>query len=342
MREKFSILGEYPTCPTCGSRAGTRPAFKPCEDCGGRGQVEETYYEICPNCHGDYANYSTEACTECNGTGSLVCGKCDGEKTVKCTSCDGTGHVTCSHCKGEGKENCPDCEKREKNRKAREAAQKKREEEQKRKAEEKRRQESADKERAHQAAQQHAKERKDAIQGCGCLLAIAAVVGFFIWWWIEGFTMSALSGMWGQTKNALGGAGGIAKVIGGLIALFLGWKVIAAIKRRVGGSEVSTSDKKRWKFVVLGILFGFLGLHLAYAKRWTLFLLLWAGLVTGGSFGTSSEAAKAPDAAAPQVTQTEQSKSNDNMISNIGFAVWGLLWIGGTLFIKKDGKGNRM
>ena len=186
------------------------------------------------------------------------------------------------------------------------------------------------------------KERKDAIQGCGCLLAIVAIVGFFIWWWVEGFTMSALSGMWEQTKNAMGGAGGIAKVIGGLVALFLGWKVIAAIKRKSGGSEASTSDKKRWKFVVLGILFGFLGLHLAYAKRWTLFLLLWAGLVTGGSFGTSSEATKSPDAAVPQVTQTEQPKSNNNMISNIGFAVWGLLWIGGTLFIKKDGKGNRM
>ena len=104
----------------------------------------------------------------------------------------------------------------------------------------------------------------------------------------------------------------------------------------------SASDKKRWKFVIFGLLLGFFGIHLAYAKRWFLFLLLWAGLITGGSFSTSSEAVKSPNAAAPQEVQTEQPKSNDNMISNIGFAVWGLLWLGGALFIKKDGKGNRM
>lgn len=102
------------------------------------------------------------------------------------------------------------------------------------------------------------------------------------------------------------------------------------------------TTRKRWKFVVLGLLLGFLGVHLAYAKRWTLFLLLWAGLVTGGSFGTSDDAAKPPADAAAQVRQTEQQKSRNSTISNVGFAVWALLWIGGTLFIKKDGKGNRM
>lgn len=38
----------------------------------------------------------------------------------------------------------------------------------------------------------------------------------------------------------------------------------------------------------------------------------------------------------------ESEKKSSNPISNVGFAVWGLLWIGGTLFIKKDGNGCRM
>lgn len=110
--------------------------------------------------------------------------------------------------------------------------------------------------------------------------------------------------------------------------------------------EQHPSDKKRWKFVVLGILFGFLGLHLAYAKRWFLFLLLWAAFITGGvmSGGKGDPEKTATDAEAAQTTQSEDGskKKTDSPISNIGFAVWGLLWIGGTLFIKKDGKGNRM
>jgi len=40
------------------------------------------------------------------------------------------------------------------------------------------------------------------------------------------------------------------------------------------------------------------------------------------------------------VNDTE--KESSNPISNAGFAVWALLWIGGTLFIKKDGNGCRM
>ena len=155
--------------------------------------------------------------------------------------------------------------------------------------------------------------------------------------------MSALSGLWGQVENAVGGVSGIAKVIGGLFALFLGWKVIAAIKRKGSGSEASTSTKKRWKFVVLGLLFGFLGAHLLYAKRWFLFLLLWAGLITGGAM--SGDAKKpANETQETAVVQTEQSdkKESGSPISGIGFGVWALLWIGGTLFIKKDGKGNRM
>lgn len=117
-------------------------------------------------------------------------------------------------------------------------------------------------------------------------------------------------------------------------------------KRHSTGREkgkVSTSSKKRWKFVVLGILLGFFGVHLAYAKRWLLFLLLWAGFIAGNVMSGGSSKPEQDTANAPQVTQTEnQEKRGGSPIGGIGFAVWALLWIGGTLFIKKDGKGNRM
>ena len=41
-------------------------------------------------------------------------------------------------------------------------------------------------------------------------------------------------------------------------------------------------------------------------------------------------------------TSTNNAMQKHNMYENIGMGVWLLLWIGGTLFIKKDGKGNRM
>ena len=97
--------------------------------------------------------------------------------------------------------------------------------------------------------------------------------------------------------------------------------------------------------MVLGLLLGFLGVHLAYAKRWFLFLLLWAGIVVGGiASDKNAEAEKASDAS--PVTQVEQSKvrpkDNGSVVENVGMGIWALLWIGGALFIKKDGKGNRM
>ena len=121
--------------------------------------------------------------------------------------------------------------------------------------------------------------------------------------------------------------------------------------KRKETSCVTTSPKKRWKFVVLGILFGFFGAHLAYAKRWLLFLLLWAGFICGNVMNEKKTTDGAPDAPAEQEQSQEvlqegdaqeSEKKSSNPISNAGFAVWGLLWIGGTLFIKKDGNGCRM
>lgn len=121
-----------------------------------------------------------------------------------------------------------------------------------------------------------------------------------------------------------------------------GKPAIKASAKKDSSGSAKTSAKKRWKFVVLGLLFGFFGSHLAYAKRWFLFLLLWAGLITGGTFYKGSAATKSSDDTTPQVQQTKQAKSNDDTIGGIGFGIWALLWLGGALFIKKDGKGNRM
>lgn len=109
--------------------------------------------------------------------------------------------------------------------------------------------------------------------------------------------------------------------------------------------EVLKSPKKRWKFVVLGLLFGFFGIHLAYAKRWLLFFLLWAGFITGNVMAPtkSTTEEKTDETVAQQVEPADKAKKDGGSpISGIGFGVWALLWIGGTLFIKKDGKGNRM
>lgn len=72
-----------------------------------------------------------------------------------------------------------------------------------------------------------------------------------------------------------------------------------------------SSAKSRKVFMFIGLFLGIFGLHLAYARRWKLFLLHWVGLLASPAIPLA--------AAAPMA-----------------------LWLGGTFFIKKDGKGNRM
>ena len=97
--------------------------------------------------------------------------------------------------------------------------------------------------------------------------------------------------------------------------------------------------------MVLGLLLGFFGIHLAYAKRWFLFLLLWVGFITGNVMSDPKKETTnvSPEVVAEQVqSESKSDKESSSPISGIGFGVWALLWIGGTVFIKKDGKGNRM
>ena len=160
--------------------------------------------------------------------------------------------------------------------------------------------------------------------------------------------MAALSDMWTQTKNSLNCSDAAVKTCatigGGIVALLVLFRLIKG-----GKSSGQSSDKKRWKFVVLGLFFGFLGIHLAYAKRWGLFALLWAGIILGSMMSGEKKVvtdSSVDSATEVSVVQDETSTNNPmqkhNMYENIGMGVWLLLWIGGALFIKKDGKGYRM
>jgi hypothetical protein len=113
-------------------------------------------------------------------------------------------------------------------------------------------------------------------------------------------------------------------------------------KRDSGSSSVST--KKRWLFIALGLLFGLFGVHLLYAQRGFLFLLLWAGFITGNVCSDGKKpSGESTETAIFQTEDVTTKPAKGNVpIGGIGFAVWALLWLGGTFFIKKDGKGNRM
>ena len=87
-------------------------------------------------------------------------------------------------------------------------------------------------------------------------------------------------------------------------------------------AAMAGSPQKRWLFIVLGLFGGWLGLHLAYARRWVLFALFWVSEVA--FFVVVPAGAKSSPVQTP-----------------FALAVVAL-WIGGTFFIKKDGKKRRL
>ncbi|MBR5549566.1 MAG: hypothetical protein IKU71_07535 [Kiritimatiellae bacterium] len=103
------------------------------------------------------------------------------------------------------------------------------------------------------------------------------------------------------------------------------------------------SSRKRWLFLLLGILFGWLGVHLAYARRWILFGILWAALI--GFFSNCGTTEKPTDASGQTTSAesqpTKQTGGND-AIAIPCFLTFAALWLGGALFIKKDGKRKLM
>lgn len=102
------------------------------------------------------------------------------------------------------------------------------------------------------------------------------------------------------------------------------------------------SQKKRWKFVLLGLLFGWMGAHLMYAKRTFLLFLLWASFIAGVVMCGMSQSEGGAQVSQGASAEVAQESNNYEAIGGGCMALWLLLWLGGTLFIKKDGKGHRM
>ena len=114
----------------------------------------------------------------------------------------------------------------------------------------------------------------------------------------------------------------------------------AQTKKRNDGNP---SNKKRWKFVLLGLLFGWFGAHYMYAKRWLMLLLTLGSFATGVVMMNKSESnQKEVPVQTEQQTEGDASKGNSEAIGAVCLVLWLVMWLGGALFVKKDGKGNRM
>lgn len=114
-------------------------------------------------------------------------------------------------------------------------------------------------------------------------------------------------------------------------------------EKKAGRETVSTSPKKRWKFVLLGLLFGWFGAHYMYAKRWFMLLLTLGSFATGVVMMDKSESnQKEVPVQTEQQTKGEASKGDSEAIGAVCLVLWLVMWLGGALFVKKDGKGNRM
>ena len=68
------------------------------------------------------------------------------------------------------------------------------------------------------------------------------------------------------------------------------------------------SEKRRWKFVLVGVLFGLFGLQFAYVRRWKFFFAHWAALIA-------------------------------TLFFPLAFIVCLVLWLGSVFFMKHDGAG---
>jgi len=329
-----------------------------CSHCDGTGQMEDFYQEICPNCHGEYKRETDKPCKKCGGTGKIKCARCDGTGHAKCKTCEGCGKVNCTKCNGEGAIavdsattlRLMETAANEGNFEAlhdlaiayifgTDGL-------------------SVNYDKAEECFRKVIKrvnEASETDEGADCYSDSAEAHLRFLPEIRKGNVnaMRELAKWFSEDALEERGMDCTPRIEGCEPEEF--WldkaakaeksaKTATAMKSTPKSSPGSarSSTKKRWKFVVLGLLFGFLGIHLAYAKRWFLFLLLWAGFIIGGMFYKGNAAEKTSDGVIQQVQQSEQEKSNDDMIGGIGFGVWALLWIGGTLFIKKDGKGNRM
>lgn len=369
------VKSHWTTCHKCNGTGrriwahGVERTWR-CPHCDGHGQVHEKYKEFCPNCHGEYKRKTDNPCKKCGGTGKIRCSRCDGSSHAKCLDCGGRGKVKCGKCGGKGYVAVDDATSVKLMQTA---------------ANEGNLQALHDLAIAYAVGQyglpidcgkaqeffksilNHEDDEKfdyfaDSVEGH--IKYLPAVC--------KGDTdaMRELADWFSNDAMEERGIDGSPMIDGRDPEKFWRERAASAERPHEENPEVKTAAKgnvandkpaqkatsssvtpkpnnakKRWKFVVLGLLLGFFGIHLAYAKRWFLFLLLWAGFITGNVMSDPKKEATnvSPKVVAEQVqSESKSDKESSNPISNIGFAVWGLLWIGGTLFIKKDGKGNRM
>ena len=80
-----------------------------------------------------------------------------------------------------------------------------------------------------------------------------------------------------------------------------------------------------------------------YAKRWLMLLLTIGSFTTGVvMMGKSESNKKEEPAQTVQQAEGEASKGDSEAIGAVCLVLWLVMWLGGALFVKKDGKGNRM
>ena len=101
--------------------------------------------------------------------------------------------------------------------------------------------------------------------------------------------------------------------------------------RKKASSGVSTSQKKRWKFVLLGLFLGVFGLHFLYANRKGWFFLYWLAI-----------AANAAQMKVPMVKESIANISPGLATVPVFGLLAALILLGSIFFMKKDGAGNRM
>jgi len=88
--------------------------------------------------------------------------------------------------------------------------------------------------------------------------------------------------------------------------------------------SMTPSAKKRWKFVLIGLLFGVFGLHFLYARRKGWFFFYWLMIIAN-------------------IAQTKVPAMADAVGKTPYFGlVAGLMLVGSSFFMKKDCDGNRM
>lgn len=75
-------------------------------DCSGSGKEE------CDSCEGNGVLYDEEGveCEDCGGTGEIDCSYYNGSGEVDCDECSGSGEVDCEECDCDGEVTCPECD----------------------------------------------------------------------------------------------------------------------------------------------------------------------------------------------------------------------------------------